>query len=166
MEKASKALRRSGVRIRSIGSGYSDLQVRRSFWFFERQQFCYTSYEVCFITPGSKDVQPLIILPQMVISQLKDVRTASKAFSTAQSSAMQVAQLHAVWNTYFSKLFMLFDTGPCQVGVERREQGHSRCCDPGLPHTEVTSTSNYFETKLKNLGKTMLPISLLREMQV
>ena len=26
----------------------------------------------------------------MVISQLKDVRTASKAFSTAQSSAMQV----------------------------------------------------------------------------
>jgi len=51
MEKASKALRRSGVRIRSIGSGYSDLQ--------------------------------------MVISQLKDVRTASKAFSTAQSSAMQ-----------------------------------------------------------------------------
>ena len=40
MEKASKALRRSGVRIRSIGSGYSDLQ--------------------------------------MVISQLKDVRTASK----------------------------------------------------------------------------------------
>ena len=27
---------------------------------------------------------------QMVISQLKDVRTASKAFSTAQSSAMQV----------------------------------------------------------------------------
>ena len=40
MEKASKALRRSGVRIRSIGSGYSDLQ--------------------------------------MVISQLKDVRAASK----------------------------------------------------------------------------------------
>ena len=39
-----------------------------------------------------KDVQPLIILPQMVISQLKDVRTASKAFSTAQSSAMQVAR--------------------------------------------------------------------------
>ena len=28
----------------------------------------------------------------MVISQLKDVRTASKAFSTAQSSAMQVAR--------------------------------------------------------------------------
>lgn len=51
MEKASKALRRSGVRIKSIGSGYSDLQ--------------------------------------MVISQLKDVRAASKAFSTAQSSAMQ-----------------------------------------------------------------------------
>lgn len=51
MEKASKALRRSGVRIRSIGSGYSDLQ--------------------------------------MVISQLKDVRTASKVFSTAQASAMQ-----------------------------------------------------------------------------
>jgi hypothetical protein len=40
MDKASKALRRSGVRIRSIGSGYSDLQ--------------------------------------MVISQLKDVRTANK----------------------------------------------------------------------------------------
>lgn len=51
MEKASKALRRSGVRIRSIGSGHSDLQ--------------------------------------MVIAQLKDVRTAAKAFSTAQSSAMQ-----------------------------------------------------------------------------
>ena len=29
-------------------------------------------------------------MEQMVISQLKDVRTASKAFSTAQSSAMQV----------------------------------------------------------------------------
>ena len=40
MEKLSKTVRRSGVRIRSIGSGYSDLQ--------------------------------------MVISQLKDVRTASK----------------------------------------------------------------------------------------
>ena len=51
MEKASKALRRSGVRIRSIGSGHSDLQ--------------------------------------MVIAQLKDVRVAAKAFSTAQSSAMQ-----------------------------------------------------------------------------
>jgi len=51
MEKASKALRRSGVRIRSIGSGHSDLQ--------------------------------------MVIAQMKDVRTAAKAFSTAQSSAMQ-----------------------------------------------------------------------------
>lgn len=51
MEKASKALRRSGVRIRSIGSGHSDLQ--------------------------------------MVIAQLKDVRTTAKAFSTAQSSAMQ-----------------------------------------------------------------------------
>lgn len=51
MEKASKALRRSGVRIRSIGSGHSDLQ--------------------------------------MVISQLKDVRVAAKAFSTAQSSCMQ-----------------------------------------------------------------------------
>ena len=47
MEKASKALRRSGVRIRSIGSGYSDLQ--------------------------------------MVISQLKDVRTASKVDWTFQS---------------------------------------------------------------------------------
>ena len=40
--------------------------------------------------------QNVVILPnhsllnQMVISQLKDVRTASKAFSTAQSSAMQV----------------------------------------------------------------------------
>ena len=31
MEKASKALRRSGVRIRSIGSGYSDLQVKLIF---------------------------------------------------------------------------------------------------------------------------------------
>jgi len=51
MEKAQKALRRSGVRIKSIGSGYSDLQ--------------------------------------MVISQLKDVRVASKGFATAQSSAMQ-----------------------------------------------------------------------------
>jgi len=51
MEKASKVLRRSGVRIKSIGSGYSDLQ--------------------------------------MVISQLKDVRTASKGFATAQSAAMQ-----------------------------------------------------------------------------
>lgn len=51
MEKASKALRRSGVRIKSIGSGHSDLQ--------------------------------------MVISQLKDVRIAAKAFSTAQSSCMQ-----------------------------------------------------------------------------
>ena len=30
------------------------------------------------------------VMKQMVISQLKDVRTASKAFSTAQSSAMQV----------------------------------------------------------------------------
>ena len=30
---------------------------------------------------------------QMVISQLKDVRTASKAFSTAQSSAMQVQHI-------------------------------------------------------------------------
>ena len=29
----------------------------------------------------------------MVISQLKDVRTASKAFSTAQSSAMQVQHI-------------------------------------------------------------------------
>ena len=27
MEKASKALRRSGVRIKSIGSGHSDLQM-------------------------------------------------------------------------------------------------------------------------------------------
>lgn len=44
-------LRRSGVRIKSIGSGYTDLQ--------------------------------------MVISQLKDVRTASKGFSAAQSAAMQ-----------------------------------------------------------------------------
>jgi len=51
MDKASKALRRSGVRIRSIGSGHSDLQ--------------------------------------MVIAQLKDVRTTGKAFSAAQSSAMQ-----------------------------------------------------------------------------
>lgn len=51
MEKASKALRRSGVRIKSIGSGHSDLQ--------------------------------------MVISQLKDVRIASKAYAAAQSSAMQ-----------------------------------------------------------------------------
>lgn len=51
MDKASKALRRSGVRIRSIGSGHSDLQ--------------------------------------MVIAQLKDVRTTGKAFSTAQSAAMQ-----------------------------------------------------------------------------
>ena len=40
MDKASKALRRSGVRIRSIGSGHSDLQ--------------------------------------MVIAQLKDVRTTGK----------------------------------------------------------------------------------------
>ena len=51
MDKASKAIRRSGVRIRSIGSGHSDLQ--------------------------------------MVISQMKDLRTASKAFTTAQSEAMQ-----------------------------------------------------------------------------
>ena len=69
MDKASKALRRSGVRIRSIGSGHGDLQ--------------------------------------MVIAQLKDVRTTGKvgklslftwdlqsiiqfkAFSIAQSSAMQ-----------------------------------------------------------------------------
>ncbi|XP_023335571.1 uncharacterized protein LOC111706871 isoform X2 [Eurytemora carolleeae] len=51
MEKASKALRRSGVRIKSIGSGHSELQ--------------------------------------MVISQLKDVRVASKGFATAQSAAMQ-----------------------------------------------------------------------------
>jgi len=51
MDKASKVLRRSGVRIRSIGSGHSDLQ--------------------------------------MVIAQLKDVRTTGKAFSVAQSSAMQ-----------------------------------------------------------------------------
>jgi len=51
MEKTSKLLRRSGVRIRSIGSGHSDLQ--------------------------------------MVISQLKDFRIASKAFSTAQSSCVQ-----------------------------------------------------------------------------
>ena len=43
MDKASKALRRSGVRIRSIGSGHSDLQ--------------------------------------MVIAQLKDVRTTGKVGS-------------------------------------------------------------------------------------
>jgi len=51
MEKASKAIRRSGVRIRSIGSGHSDLQ--------------------------------------MVISQMKDLKNASKMFTQAQSEAMQ-----------------------------------------------------------------------------
>jgi len=51
MEKASKAIRRSGVRIRSIGSGHSDLQ--------------------------------------MVISQMKDLKNASKVFTQAQSEAMQ-----------------------------------------------------------------------------
>lgn len=80
MDKASKALRRSGVRIKSIGSGHSELQ--------------------------------------MVIAQLKDVRVASKAFATAQSSAMQdlvkwslkdenraiqdaltqVGELYSIWN--------------------------------------------------------------------
>ena len=44
MDKASKALRRSGVRIRSIGSGHGDLQ--------------------------------------MVIAQLKDVRTTGKVSRT------------------------------------------------------------------------------------
>ena len=39
-------------------------------------------------------------MEQMVISQLKDVRTASKAFSTAQSSAMQVLHDFLLQNIY------------------------------------------------------------------
>jgi hypothetical protein len=51
MEKASKAIRRSGVRLKSLGGGHSDLN--------------------------------------MVISELKDVRQAAKAFMQAQNSAAQ-----------------------------------------------------------------------------
>ncbi|XP_015904780.1 uncharacterized protein [Parasteatoda tepidariorum] len=51
MDRASKVLRRSGVRLKSIGAGHSDLN--------------------------------------MVISELKDLRHATKAFMTAQNSASQ-----------------------------------------------------------------------------
>ena len=59
MDKASKALRRSGVRIRSIGSGHSDLQ--------------------------------------MVIAQLKDVRTTGKVGSDQIRSDQITPMLMFKW---------------------------------------------------------------------
>lgn len=51
MDKASSALRRSSVKLKSLGSGHGDLQ--------------------------------------MIISQLRDAKAASKTFAAAQEAAMQ-----------------------------------------------------------------------------